>query len=157
MSPGGIRFARFAVSSCFRSIASSSSVVGSSSSLEGYSGLFWSRDTNVLIPPVYLFKKGKFSHTGGDGGALYFPDSTSRMLFQCSRVKVHTNMTMANNSPRENSRPFVLDVHRRRVFSENCCLAFRLGEEDEARRSIGSCDCELILEAYVDEELGDSR
>lgn len=64
--------------------------------------------------------------------------------------------TIAKSSPRENNRPFVLEVHRRRVFSENCCLAFRLGEEDEALRSIGSCDCELTLEAYVEEELGDS-
>lgn len=67
------------------------------------------------------------------------------------------NSTMAKSKPSENKRPFVLEVHRRRVFRENCCLAFRLGEEDEARRSIGTCDCELTLEAYVEEELGDSR
>jgi hypothetical protein len=40
----------------------------------------------------------------------------------------------------ENTRPFVRGEHLRRVFKENCVLAFRIGEEESARRSIGSWD-----------------
>lgn len=68
-----------------------------SGSSEGYSGTFSPRGTSVLIPPWYLFRKGKLSHVGGFGGALRVGSEFSEKIVKRKSVRIKS-MSEANNA-----------------------------------------------------------
>jgi hypothetical protein len=87
------------------------------------------------------------------------PDCTSFMLDQCRLVKLIMNMTSMENSTSENSREAMrgesgAQRHHRDRY-ENWERALREGDEEEARRNIGSKEREVTREEVVETEMGE--